>query len=372
MKEQQKLTNLNTMKVISRSSIPVISSVMIDNVAHNLGQLLDFRKHSNLASFIPENARPSFAWTKLRPNEELAAHEHPTSSMIIICEGQGEVFGDCEQELIAGDIVIVPPHHKHGFWGRGENGFWALSIQFEGAGLYENVENARVHFIEEGKTPQNNNFSVLLDDQKYFMDSFKSHPLIQLVHSTSKEDTATHGRLLEALNIWGNWFQRIIYLRAAVGGSKTYQDLAEQHILEEVGHNTSLLKMRGNKAITLNDPILDATASWFFEKMLSSTIEEKTVLVHFVLEGAGEIFHTEALHLFGNSSHFKTHVEEDENHFEIGAHVLEASGDYDIERLRVVLSRGWEMFNLLLSRIAYFAEHGYVEQVTHPIYEKAS
>jgi len=141
--------NLNQMKVISRLSIPSISTVLIDDVPHNIGQLCDFRKHPDLAAFIPENARHSFAWTGLKPHEELAAHEHPTSSMIIVCEGEGAVFGDCQQHIDAGDIVIVPPNHKHGFVGGGKNGLWTLSIQFEGTGLYENPEKPRVEFSEE-------------------------------------------------------------------------------------------------------------------------------------------------------------------------------------------------------------------------------
>lgn len=147
MKAQLKSSNPQKMQVISRTSIPVISSIEIDGVLHNLGKLFDFRKHPDLLSFIPENARPSFAWTSLEAHEELAAHEHPTSSMIIVCEGQGEVFGDCNQKIQAGDVIIIPPYHQHGFRGGGkEGGLWCLSIQFEGLGLYENTEAPRVAF----------------------------------------------------------------------------------------------------------------------------------------------------------------------------------------------------------------------------------
>lgn len=151
MKARAKLTNDNQVKVITRSSIPSIGSVIIDNISHNLGQVLDFRKHPDLAAFMPETVRPSFAWARLKPNEELAEHEHPTPSMIIVCEGEGEVFGDCNQHISAGDIVIVPPHHKHGFLGRGNNGLWVLSVQFEGLAFYEDIKNPRVQFSKKGK-----------------------------------------------------------------------------------------------------------------------------------------------------------------------------------------------------------------------------
>jgi len=151
MKVQSKQLHANGMRVISRSSIPVISSVVVDGVTHNLGALFDFRKHPDLESFIPENARPSFAWAKLEPGEELAAHEHPTSSMMIFCQGQGEVFGDCNQKIQAGDTVIVPPYHVHGFRASGTEPLWVISVQFEGDGLYENIETPRVHFLEKEK-----------------------------------------------------------------------------------------------------------------------------------------------------------------------------------------------------------------------------
>ncbi|MBA3814000.1 MAG: cupin [Alphaproteobacteria bacterium] len=371
MKTQSKHLNSNKMQVISRSSIPVISSIEMDGIAHELGKLFDFRKHPDLASFIPENARPSFAWTNLELQEELAAHEHPTPSMIIICQGEGEVFGDCEQKICAGDVIIVPPYHQHGFRTQNKDGFWALSVQFEGPGLYENTKAPRVEFVEEREKLSKTAFDSLLKDQEQFVEKFKKHPLIQLVQSMSLEDKKMQERLLEALNIWGNWFQRIIYMRAATGSSGVYQTLAEQHIQEEVGHNTSLLKMRGNKEISLNDPILEATASWFFEKMLSLTVEEKTVLIHFVVEAAGDVFHTEALHLFHHTPHFQTHVEHDEDHFGIGCRVLEAAEHLEIEQLRLILSRGWEMMDLLLSRIAYFTHHGGIEKETDTRYDMA-
>ena len=109
MKAQSKDSNSNGMRVISRSSIPAISSVVVEGITHNLGTLHDFRKHSDLASFIPENARPSFAWTTLGPHEELPAHEHPTSSMMIVAEGEGEVFGDCNQKIQRGISLLYLP-----------------------------------------------------------------------------------------------------------------------------------------------------------------------------------------------------------------------------------------------------------------------
>ncbi len=361
MKEQPKDSNSIKMQVISRSSIPEINSVIVDGILHDLGRLFDFRKHPDLASFIPENARPSFAWVNLEPHKELAAHEHPTSSMIIVCKGQGDVFGDCNQNIQAGDVIIVPPYYQHGFRGGSKEGLWCLSIQFEGLGLYENTEAPRVEFVEENKKFKKDEFDLLLKDQEYFVKTFKTHAWIQFIQSKSMEDIEIKERALEVLNIWGNWFQRIIYMRAATGAPGEFQNLAEQHILEEVGHNTNLLNMRKTKEITLNDPLLEATSSWFFEKMISSTVEEKTILVHFVIEAAGDVFHAKAVKWFPDAPHFTTHAYLDEDHFSMGCRVLKESGYADIERLRLTLRKGWEMFYIVASRFANYAEYGSVE-----------
>jgi len=372
MKADSKDSNSHKMQVISRTSIPVISSIMIDGVSHNLGKLFDFHKHPDLSSFIPENARPSFSWAKLEPHEELAPHEHPTSSMIIACEGEGEVFGDCHQKIQAGDIIIIPPYQKHGLLGGGREGLWCLSIQFEGLGLYEDTETPQVAFIQKEKEFHEDQFDLLLKDQADFVETFKKHAWIQFIQSPSMEDAAIKERALEALNIWGNWFQRIIYMRAATGTQEDFQDLAEQHILEEVGHNTNLLNMRKKKEITLNDPLLEATSSWFFEKMLSSTAEEKTILVHFVIEAAGDVFHARAVKWFPDAPHFTTHAYLDEDHFSVGCRVLKESGYADIERLRLTLRKGWEMFYIVASRFEQFSKRGSVEISNGINYAKAS
>ena len=96
------------MQVVSRDVIPSLKEVIVEGKTHNLGELLDFRKHPSLSTFIPDHARVSMSWVSLMPEEVLDTHRHPTSSMIIICEGEGKVVGDCQQDLKAGDVVIVP------------------------------------------------------------------------------------------------------------------------------------------------------------------------------------------------------------------------------------------------------------------------
>lgn len=134
------------MYIITRDSIPSINSITVDNVVHNLGILKDFRKHDLLRKYLPEAGRLSISWVRLKKDEMLDIHQHPTTSMIIITCGQVEVCGDLKTLIKEGDIVLIPAGSLHGFIGRGEEGFWGLSLQFEGNGLYENIEEPRVNF----------------------------------------------------------------------------------------------------------------------------------------------------------------------------------------------------------------------------------
>jgi len=358
-------TSLETVGIIARNDIPSLTEIIVQGETHNLGILKDLRKHTYLASFIPEQARLSISWIGLKPDEVLSPHEHPTSSMIIICEGEGEIMGDCAQSLKAGDIAAIPPYNKHGFIGRGKKGFWGLSIQFEGLGLYENREAPRVQFeassgqfIERRVTESPKHFALLLKDQHHYETLYKRSPLLKLVTSPAIQDPAVQERLLEALNHWGDWFQRILFVRAAQGHKSSFQDIAEEHLREEVGHNKNLLAARGNKPVQLWDPVLEGCAAWFYEQMVCASYAERTVLVHFVLEGSGDIFHNAAAKVFSDSDHFKHHSEVEEDHFEMGCQLLRESSPATLKALRQTLRRGWKMMTILCNRMAYIAKHG--------------
>jgi quercetin dioxygenase-like cupin family protein len=342
------------MQVIQRDVLPILKTITVEGKKYNLGQLQEFRKHPILSTFIPEVSRLSMSWVKLKNGETLEAHQHPTSSMIIVCEGEGEVVGDCHQPLQAGDMVIVPPRSKHGFIGRGKSGFWALSVQFEGLGLYEDREAPRVHFVEgsSGKYPS---IEALLREQAEQEKKFKKNPLMKLVHSPDSKKPEVKARLLEALNYWSDWFQKLLAARISVGGKMEFSEAAQQHMQEEIGHNKILFHLRKDNPITFWDPLLDSAASWFYHQMLTGSDEEKTVLMHLVLEGASTQFHTEAKELFPDSHFFEMHSTLDEDHFEMGCRLLATSSKLDIPHLLTVLQHGWSVFNVLAAQMAFYA-----------------
>src|SRR5690606_27891989 len=128
---------------------------------HPLGIVKNFSGNRLLKHITPDYF--SAAWVRLGPGQELGTHRHDTDSMIIVTNGSGRVIGDLQQALSSGDTVYVPAGCHHGFQGA-EEGFWALSIQFEKTSLYENLDAPRVHFISEYDRLLRNNDNFFFND----------------------------------------------------------------------------------------------------------------------------------------------------------------------------------------------------------------
>ena len=95
--------------VVPREAIACLRSVVVEGKTVAIGEVRDFRRHPELAAFLPETARPSFAWTRLAPRQTHHTHEHPIASMVLICSGSGRLTGDVARPVSAGDVVCVPP-----------------------------------------------------------------------------------------------------------------------------------------------------------------------------------------------------------------------------------------------------------------------
>lgn len=137
---------LSKIVIIPRIDIRCVTEVVEDGELHSLGEQRDFRRHPLLDQFLSDEGRLGMAWVRLGPGQILAPHRHPTRSLILVCRGQGVLLDNGESPLHAGDAVLVPPDYLHGFRGLEPDGVEGLSVQFEGLGLYEDLENARVKF----------------------------------------------------------------------------------------------------------------------------------------------------------------------------------------------------------------------------------
>lgn len=333
--------------------MPTIRSIVVGGVEHALGIHKDFRKNELLARFIPENSRVALAWVHLAPGEQLDPHQHPIETMIVMCHGTGRMLGDLEADLAEGDVIVIPRGRLHGFVATGSAGYWALSIQFEARGLYEQTDAALVEF--ESSTC---GYDELVRCNEQLMEEYKSNELFTLVCSGEVEDPNVRAKLLDTIQIWSRHFQRVVMSRIVFGSDPRFGAIAREHFASEYGHDMNLEESRGGALRPVWDPVLEACSAWFPAKMLQLDDVEKTVLVHLVLEGSATVFHNVAhpiMDAFNETKHFEVHNTEDGDHLAMGFDLLRGLDRGTYERLAQVQREGWDMLNALCTRMATLA-----------------
>ncbi|SRR5260370_5712744 len=350
--------HLAEMRVISRAEIPALRTVVVDDVERDIGQLLDFSKHSALSSFLPEESATSLSWVHLDPDQVLEVHVHPVASMVIVAEGSGRTCGDVEVDMQAGDIVLIPAGVEHGFVGAGANGFWALSLQFEGRGLYENRESPLVTFSASC-------INSLLSGSRRRSEAFRANPIFDLIDSGALEDHETRGLFMRLLQVWSNAFASAMLARSALTENPAYATVFRKHLDEEFGHDRLLDKQRDDDRALPRDAVLRATSQWFTLKMLTLDDADKAVLVHLVLEAAASTFMPIARQIFGGDetsmNYFDVHDDADEAHMAMVAYLLNDLDPKTCRRMHETLGEGWDMFEAMCARIAELTVDGHVQ-----------
>jgi quercetin dioxygenase-like cupin family protein len=341
--------------VIARNDIQVIHSVKVDGKIHTLGEHRDFRRHSLLENFLPDFARFSLSWVHLNENQELEPHQHQVPSMIIVCKGTGLLTGQKNQPLQEGDIVIVPPNSAHGFIGKGLDGFHGLSVQFghEG-GLYENINSPLVNFIE----PQHKEFTFekfLAHNQKK-LEQIKKSRFFTMLEDGTLNDPKKRTAYLDNLEIWTIRNQLLLFTRQSTCADKKFEKTFLQHFNEEIGHD-DLYNERANKG-NLEDPVIEAIASWFVHQMFVRDNIEKAAIIFLVIENTSHYYHTLAKSLLiehVNEGYLKAH-EEDDAHVKMGLNLLKGESPLTYQRLIPVIDKAWEMLTAMVERVAQLTE----------------
>ena len=138
---------MDKVTVISREEIPEVNKVDIQGREKSLGIVKNLSSIAAARSFIPDRAHLCVSWVSLGKNKQLDTHTHPIHSLYIITEGEGILLGELAGKTVkSGDIILIPKYCRHGFIGSGEYGYWALSIQFDQRGIYEDTNNPLVSF----------------------------------------------------------------------------------------------------------------------------------------------------------------------------------------------------------------------------------
>lgn len=195
----------------------------------------------------------------------------------------------------------------------------------------------------------------VIDVNEDQMRRFNENPLVELVRRPAipEEEKA---RILGYLQPWSDTFQRVITLRVACETDSGLQALAQQHLAEELNHNTMLAQTRSDDSGVVWDPVIAAAASWFVDQMLTLSGLGRAVLAHLVLEGAALVFHQAGCGTYRDNKYFALHSEADQEHLQMGYRLLEERTDaWQVDDVLELLDRGWQIITLLCERMAYSA-----------------
>lgn len=322
--------------IVRRDEISVIEQINTPNGVVSIGQLADFRKHFELNRLMPKKAHHvSFAWTSLEPHQTLPMHKHPIDSMIIICEGSGRYFGEFDAVLKAGDIVYVTSNALHGFQAN-NHGLRCLSVQFEDTGLYSNKNRELVDFSE------NSPYDNLINLNKQWMARFDE--LCKELHSDTQQFGSVYvNTLFGLIGRWSHVFQNILFLRQAHSSNKDISRMFKAHLVEEFGHDALIENYH-----YIWDAQIEGYFSWFLNQMYVLCDSRKLILVHMVLESAGEIFSTQfKKNILGEpnlNQYLDLHYHLDEDHAQIGSEHVLLYSQQNFSLAKETCENGWILF----------------------------
>lgn len=321
----------------ARPSIVPRVAVPISSAPEDTGlEIRHFQAHDILSQAVPDSV--ALAWTYARHGQDVALRSHANPGLLIVLQGKAELVGAAPRHVEQGDVITVPANQAYGFTNVGRQGLQALHVAFRAD---TDVGSAGVLTCEE----------LVAYNEKRARAALKS-PFFRLLHSSTLNAESRRKVMREALRVFSDAFQVMLFSRQALCRDRAYQSVFDEHMQEELGHN-KLLDVTGDPRVT-SDPILNATSAWFCHQMLVLDNAGKAI-VHLVLETAGHHFHTLATSVFASdrsSRYFVTHAQDDERHKELAMHLLRGQHPLAYARLYKVLEESWDMFEAMSSRIA--------------------
>ena len=198
----------------------------------------------------------------------------------------------------------------------------------------------------------------LLENNKIFVNEYTNNRLMKLIKSDDMKEKNLRKRLLDCIQVFSDYFQKVVMLRYILCDNHKFLSVAQLHLTEEYGHNISLKQDREHRP-SVWDPILESTSCWFAWKMFTLDEEEKTVLVHLVLETSAQLFFTRAhqvMEQYQETEYFKTHRDADEQHEQMGIDLLKELTVEKYQRLQKILSQGWAILNTACNQIALLTQ----------------
>ncbi len=292
--------------IVNRDSIQAINKSHENNKDIDIGEYRSFSTNELISEFLKTKKNINIAWTKLEKGKTLPVHKHPMESIIIVCKGKGKYIGEYEAVLNEGDIVHISKNMLHGFIATDED-MHCISIQNDGSPIYtENpTESDRVSFVETDtlsklfpmKNEFENRFTEICEEINFNINLKGNDGFEQMFF----------GYLLR----WSKCFQKLLFLRQSLSSDANLLDIFSDHLHDEIGHDEYLSHYSYSKDMTM-----ESYCSWFKYSIKTLGDFDKAILIHPVLEVAGEIFskNVNAVKTEKTSEYIGLHSDLDEGH----------------------------------------------------------
>jgi hypothetical protein len=198
------------------------------------------------------------------------------------------------------------------------------------------------------------NMDSLLQRNDYFSEQFLQNPLMQLIVSEHMNDRLKRHRLLDVIQTFSDYFQKVVMLRSVLCENQRFISIAQAHLSKEFELNMQLMQDRQHRP-RVWDPILESGSTWFAWKMLALDNEEKILLVHLVLETSTSIFFQAAhrvMQAYSETEYFTVHAIANDEQDHIGVELL---GNLSTDRYQDMIElqqQGWRILNMVCERMA--------------------
>jgi hypothetical protein len=181
---------------------------------------------------------------------------------------------------------------------------------------------------------------------------FRGHALFTLLEDGTLDDPPARNTLLAFVQRFSTNFQALLFIRQGFCADPRFHAVFLKHLNEEIGHDAMLAK-RPN-AVIVDDTLFEATLGWFNYQMMVLDNVDRVVLMHFVLETAGDYFHNLASGRLARdvaSSYFDAHAEVDADHAAAGVELVQGHSSATYERLGLLLDAAWNMLEAAFGRV---------------------
>ncbi|MDE1462743.1 cupin domain-containing protein [Spartinivicinus poritis] len=286
-----------------------MTNASVSGESIDIGEYKVFNQRNKLDALFSGFEKELFiAWISLQPNQTIPVHKRSMSSLIIVCKGAGKCIGEYDADLQEGDAISVPAETLHGLIANQNEPLTCLCIQSDGKPIYH-TDDVK-HRV---KSEPANYFEAFISSKNKFEEQFR-----QVCQQTQKK-IQENGLVFEKvfygyLKRWSQSFQQILFLRQSLVSDAEFSKIFSQHLDEEIGHDKYL-----EKFVYIKNQDIEAYCAWFERKIQLVSDVEKAIIVHTVLETAGEIFsaNIQSRNKGKISEYIELHAELDEGHANI-------------------------------------------------------